>query len=94
MREAARARVERAAVGGQVLVLPSASGVAPPLDLDGAPKADLRRRTLTLTCLAGLAGTPAVSVPIASSEDLPVGVCLLGGRGTDEHLLDLVASHR
>jgi len=42
------------------------------------------------TCLANLAGLPAVSVPAGAGEDgLPVGVQLLGARWSDDALLDL-----
>ena len=68
-------------------MLPSAATVAPPPDLDQAANEDLRTRTIGLTCLAGLAGAPAVSLPLGHADGLPVGVCLLGRVGEDERLL-------
>jgi amidase len=68
-------------------VLASAATVAPPPTLAGPAKEDLRRRTTRLTCIAGLAGAPAVSLPRASVDGLPVGVCLLARPGEDEQLL-------
>lgn len=42
------------------------------------------------TCLANLAGLPAVSVPAGAGDDgLPVGVQLIGARWSDDALLDL-----
>jgi amidase len=45
-----------------------------------------------MTCLAGLAGAPAVSLPLLRSADcLPAGLCLVGAPGTDISLLTLAA---
>src|SRR5690606_28892454 len=42
------------------------------------------------TCLANLAGLPAVSVPAGRGDDgMPVGVQLMGARWSDDGLLDL-----
>ncbi|MDN4172403.1 DUF3225 domain-containing protein [Nocardioides sp. SOB77] len=79
----------RALVGGRVLLLPSASSVAPRLDEDLEP---VRASTLLLTCLAGLGGLPAVSVPVTTSPaagGLPAGACLLAAPGRDRDLLRL-----
>jgi amidase len=73
------------------LVLPSAATVAPPPGLDPQASEDLRARTIGLTCLAGLAGAPAVSLPLGEATGLPVGVCLLGRVGEDERLLAAAA---
>jgi amidase len=70
-----------------VLAYPAAATVAPLLDLDGPIKDDLRLRTMRLTCVAGLGGLPAVSLPLATVDGLPVGLCLVGRIGDDEMLL-------
>ncbi|RZU31821.1 AtzH-like domain-containing protein [Blastococcus saxobsidens] len=76
-------------VGHRVLVLPSAPSVAAPvatgLSLEG------RTATVRLTCLAALAGLPAVGIPASTAEGLPVGVCLLAAPGRDRDLLALAA---
>jgi amidase len=74
---------------GTVLLLPSSPGPAP---LRGSPPAELeafRARALALLCLAGHAGLPQVSLPLASVDGLPVGLSVVGGPGTDEDLLAL-----
>jgi amidase len=81
----ARTRI-RDLVGDRVVVLPSASSVAP---LVGAGVQAVREATLRLTCLAGLAGLPAVSLPATSRSGLPAGVCLLAGADRDRDLLQL-----
>ncbi|GER22608.1 hypothetical protein NCCP1664_11050 [Zafaria cholistanensis] len=85
----ARAAV-RALVGDGILVVPSAASVAP-LARDSAAGGEAierqRQRTLLLTCLAGLAGLPAVNVPLETAEGLPCGVSLVGAAGSDTALL-------
>jgi amidase len=87
-----RRALEQALPNHAALILPSAATVAPPPDLDQAANEDLRMRTIGLTCLAGLAGAPAVSLPLGRAHGLPVGVCLLGRVGEDERLLAAVAA--
>ncbi|KAG2488367.1 hypothetical protein HYH03_013056 [Edaphochlamys debaryana] len=72
-----------------VLVLPTTPGPAP---LVNTPPAELdawRTRLISLTSIAGLAGLPQVSLPVASVEGLPVGLGLIGPPGSDEALLEL-----
>ena len=89
-----RRALEQALPKDAALVLPSAATVAPAPDLDQAASEDLRTRTIGLTCLAGLAGAPAVSLPLGHADGLPVGVCLLGRVGEDERLLAAAAADR
>ncbi len=86
-----RRALEQALPRDAALVLPSSASVAPPPDLDQTANEDLRIRTIGLTCLAGLAGAPAVSLPLRQADGLPVGVCLLGRVGEDERLLAAAA---
>lgn len=87
---AARATI-RDLVGDRVLVLPSASSVAPLLgsDLDV-----VREATLRLTCLAGLAGLPGLNVPLTTADGLPAGACLVAAAGRDRDLLELGRQER
>lgn len=72
-------------VGDRVIVLPSASSVAPER---GADLGRVRDATLLLTCLAGLGGLPAVSVPLATEDGLPCGASLVAAAGRDRDLLE------
>jgi amidase len=87
-----RRAIENALPNHAALVLPSASTVAPPPDVGPDANEDLRTRTIGLTCLAGLAGAPAISLPLGRADGLPVGVCLLGRVGEDERLLAVAAA--
>ena len=75
---------------GVVLALPTSSSPAPAIDTDAATIDAIRGATLRLTCLASLAGLPALSLPTARVGTLPAGLCLAGGPGADRSLLALI----
>lgn len=72
-------------VGDRVLAFPSAPSVAPP----AAEAAGVRDDTMRLTCIAGIAGLPAVSIPVRTPTNLPAGLCLVAAPGRDRDLLAL-----
>ena len=88
-----RSRLERV-LGERMLLLPSASSVALPISADAELIERTRQATLRLTCIAGLTGRPALSVPLlwipqpGAATDAPVGVCLIGPRFSDLALID------
>jgi amidase len=86
----ARPMIE-AALGGRTLLLPSAAGPAPPLEAEAEAREQTRAATLRLTCIAGITGRPAVSVPVLEVEGAPVGLGLVGPRGSDLSLIALAA---
>jgi aspartyl-tRNA(Asn)/glutamyl-tRNA(Gln) amidotransferase subunit A len=101
--EASRLRVElrrqmdRLFEEVDVLVLPVASCgpslVAEPdrVHIDGQ-HGDLRAAVLPWTVLANLGGWPACAVPIGrDTDDLPVGVQIVGPTGSDARVLDVAA---
>ena len=85
--DAIRAHLE-AALEDDILLLPATPACAP---LRGANTADLdaaRAATIGLTCLAAITGRPALSAPYLRADGAPVGLSLIGPRGSD---LDIVA---
>lgn len=72
-----------------VLVIPTGATIAPPLDMSAAQLAHFRDRTLSLTCIAGLARLPQVQIPAGLVEGAAVGLSLIGPRGSDRALLAL-----
>jgi Asp-tRNA(Asn)/Glu-tRNA(Gln) amidotransferase A subunit family amidase len=78
-------------LNGAVLVLPTTPGPAPLRAADAAEIDEVRGRTLRMSCLAPLAGAPAVSLPLAGHVT-PVGLGLVGAPGTDAALLALAAA--
>lgn len=87
VRERFRERFRRFLGSDQVLVLPTMPDVAPFLGESEEALNDYRNKALCLLCLAGLAGLPQVSIPLASRLDAPLGLSLIGPAGSD---LDLV----
>jgi amidase len=89
----ARERIE-SVLGDRILLLPSASSAAPLLAAGADGVENARSSTLRLTCIAGLAGRPALSIPVLSvptptSAAAPVGLCVVGSPHSDLSLIDI-----
>ena len=90
----ARARLE-AVLGDRVLLVPSASSIAPSVQAGAELIERTRQDTLRLTCIAGLTGRPALSVPLLAVPQpgallpAPAGLCLVGPRFGDLGLIGL-----
>jgi Asp-tRNA(Asn)/Glu-tRNA(Gln) amidotransferase A subunit family amidase len=92
LRTMARRRLAEVFEEVDVIAWPTVPAVAPPLE---APMVELPSGTLTADAanvrggaLANLTGIPAISVPVGSSEGLPIGLQLQAAWGRDELLLD------
>jgi aspartyl-tRNA(Asn)/glutamyl-tRNA(Gln) amidotransferase subunit A len=92
VRTMARQTLARIFEDVDVLACPTVPAVAPPLE---APVVELPSGFLTADeanvrggALANLTGIPAISVPVGSSEGLPIGLQLQATWGRDELLLD------
>ncbi|KAK9826142.1 hypothetical protein WJX81_008525 [Elliptochloris bilobata] len=90
-RRAITARLDELLGGDAAVLLPSAPGPAPRLRTPPGVLDAFRRRLLTLTSPAGLGGLPQVSLPIATVDGCPLGLGVMGPRGSDEDLLELAA---
>lgn len=82
----------RTTLGDRALVLPAAATPPPPRTAGPGIHETTRRRTLRLTCLASIAGLPAVTLPLGRDEGGPSGLCLVGAPGTDRSLIHLARS--
>lgn len=74
---------------GTVLALPTSPAIAPRIDASQAELDSVRTRIMRLTCIAGLAGLPQVTIPIGMVSGCPVGLSFVGWAGADEALLEL-----
>ena len=70
-----------------VLTIPTANGPAPKKGASLEEMNEFRSRTLALTSIAGLAGLPQVTIPLATVDGCPVGLSIIGPKGSDESLL-------
>jgi amidase len=86
---AARAHIRALVPPGTVMALPTAPCIAPPRDMSDAAADAFRTRVMRLTCIAGLAGLPQMSIPAGTAGGCPAGLSLIGWAGGDEALLDL-----
>jgi len=98
--EAARERrtaivrhLERTIGPGDVLCLPTSPRIAP-LRNTATDKIEIeyRHQAMCLLCIAGLGGLPQISLPLAELDGIPLGLSLVGRRGTDEALLALTST--
>jgi amidase len=89
MREAFARRMDDLLANGGVLCLPAAASIAPPVGLAGDASNFFRERTLSLTCIANLARLPQVTILGGKVENCPIGLGLVGRRGSDRQLLAL-----
>ncbi len=74
---------------GKVLIWPTTPGPAPRLNTPSENVETFRFRTLSLTCPAGLAGLPQINLPLSETEGAPLGISIIGARGSDMMLLKL-----
>ncbi len=76
-------------IGGRSLIFPTSPVVPPRIDADEAAFADYRKRVFRQTSLSGIMGAPQISMPLMLSDGLPVGISVMGVRGSDRSLLRL-----
>ena len=89
VRDAARRRMDELLRDNAVLVLPTVPDIAPLLNTPAAALDDFRARAMSLLCIAGHAGLPQVTLPLATLNGCPIGISLIAARGNDALLLEL-----
>ena len=86
------ARMEQLIGPDDILCLPTSPRAAPLL---GTPvdkiEIEYRNQAMCLLCIAGLAGLPQLSLPLAQIDGLPLGLSIVGRRGADTMLLSIAA---
>jgi amidase len=89
LREELTTRMADLLADDAVLCLPTSP--VPPLKRDASfdTLGEVRARTMALTCIAGLARMPQISIPAGIVAGAPVGFSLIGPRGSDIMLLAL-----
>ena len=92
VRQRAIDRLDRLLGDDRIIVLPTTPYCALPVNLAKQPLETKRSHILTFTCAAGLCGLPQLSLPIRRQDAPPVGLSLLGARGSDRQLLALAAA--
>ena len=72
-----------------VLVMPTMPDIAPLRTADEASLETYRNHAVQMLCIAGLSGFPQISLPLASRNGAPLGISLLGPKGSDKSLIAL-----
>jgi len=72
-----------------VIVIPTAPAPAPLKGLSDKELEERRTKTMQLSCIAGLAGLPQVTLPVAEVDGKPVGLSLIANHNQDLRLLKL-----
>ena len=75
--------------GQRVLCLPTTPILPIRRDASLTAMREAVRRIIDLTCIAGLSGLPQVSLPLGRHSGIPVGLSLIGWRGSDAMLFEL-----
>lgn len=87
VREGIRSRVNGLLADGTILCFPTSPTPAPPPDMPVPERVELGGRIARLTCIGGMTGCPQINLPLATVDGLPVGLSLMGPRGSDETLM-------
>jgi amidase len=87
MRQEARGRMAHLLPPGTILCLPTTPFPAPPVGQPLSVLDPLRDRITCLCAQGGLAGHPQVSLPGSTVDGLPVGLSIIGPRGSDATLV-------
>jgi amidase len=87
MRQEAAARLRHLLPPGTILCLPTTPFPAPPRGLPLPELQPLRDRISCLCAQGGLTGSPQVNLPGAMVDGAPIGLSIIGGRGTDAALI-------
>lgn len=69
-------------------MLPSVPSIAPRREAGAAELQAFRERALAMLCIAGLGRLPQVSMPLATLDGCPLGLSLIGPRGSDRALVE------
>ena len=93
VRDSLRSWLDALLTPGTILCLPSAPTIAPLRETPVETLEEFRGKSMRMLCIAGLAGTPQVSIPVTTFDGAPLGMSLMMARGADRILLDFVATH-
>jgi len=70
-----------------VVCLPTAPSLPPLLRENLSERRPLLSRIVQMTCIAGTLGAPQINLPLAEIDGIPIGLSLIGARGSDEMLI-------
>ena len=87
VRRNVRSKMNDLLADGVIMCMPTSPAPAPPPDMPVPERVELGYRIASLTCIGGMSGCPQLNLPLATVDDLPVGLSLMAARGSDEMLM-------
>lgn len=90
LREKIKSQLNKLLGEDGLLIVPTVPGKAPLLHLSNEEIEIGRTNTLKLSCIAGLAGLPQVSIPITELDGIPLGLSIIAGPNQDLRLLQWI----
>lgn len=87
VRRVVRSRMNDLLADDAIMCMPTSPAPAPPPDMPVPERVELGYRIASLTCIGGMSGCPQLNLPLANVDGLPVGLSLMGARGSDETLM-------
>ena len=87
VRQEVRSRINGLLADGAIMCMPTSPAPAPLPDMPVPERQELGVRIGRLMCIGGLTGCPQINLPLAKVDGLPVGLSLMGARGSDEMLM-------
>jgi amidase len=88
-RERFKRHIEELLGDDGVLLMPTMPDIAPLRTDADSTLEDYRNRAIRMLCVSGLTGLPQITVPLGRKVGAPLGVSLLGPRGSDRSLVKL-----
>ncbi len=88
LRERLSERMASLLKGNAVLIMPTAPGIAPPVNSPAGPMNVYRAKCIGLLSVAGHARLPQINLPLVTMDGCPLGISLLAARGNDLLLLE------
>ncbi len=86
-RKAITAHIEDLIGEDGLLVYPTVPSCSPLRTVSHDDMQAFREQAIRLLCLSGLSGLPQITVPLAKIHDAPMGLSLMGPRGSDKRLI-------
>ncbi|TWI54525.1 amidase [Halalkalibacter nanhaiisediminis] len=93
LKERIQNRLEKLLGDDGLLIIPTVPGKAPLVNMSGEEIEKRRSETIQLSSIAGLAGLPQVTIPVADVEGVPIGLSVIAGPKQDLRLLRWMDQH-
>lgn len=81
--------IEKVIAKNTIILLPTASSIAPLKTASQEEINHYREQSSKLLSISPLSGTPQLTIPLSKQEGVPLGISLIGPKGSDRALIEL-----